>query len=45
MVFKKYFAGSRKKRELSDNSTNDGDPKEQHEGSLNDSRNCRQYFR
>ena len=39
MDLKKYFAGSGKKRQLSDNSTHGDDPEKQREISLNDSQN------
>ena len=39
MDLKKYFTGSGKKSQLSDNSTNDDDPEKQREISLNDSQN------
>ena len=45
MGLKKYLAGSGKKREFSDNSTNDDNPKKQWEGSLNDSENVDGIFR
>lgn len=45
MGLKKYLAGSGKRREFSDNSTNDDNPKKQWEGSLNDSENVDGIFR
>lgn len=45
MGLKKYLAGSGKKREFSDNSTNDDNPKKQREVSLNDSENVDDIFR
>ena len=44
MNFKKYFAGSGKKRELSDISANGNDPKMQRDGSLKDSQNVDDIF-
>ena len=44
MDLKKYFAGSGKKRELSNNSTIGDDPKKQREDSLNNSQNVDDIF-
>ena len=44
MNLKKYFAGSVKKREVSDNSANGDDLKKQRESGLNDSQNVEDIF-